>query len=169
MWSMAQGGHARSVRSLRETARKLNVSLDVSTFDHPKVEKPSFTLAESETEFETRADGVLPRSILILGNTYPFKEFFKEKFEKIRYLDLIFNGGTEVKSGWVLPVSEQTETTGTLAAFLRGLGCIVTEENLDEGEDDSDEDAERDDTAFVDDEAEEGEEDDSDESDDDDK
>jgi len=96
-----------------------------------------------------------------LSKTFPFKEYLKQKFEHLRYLDLIFNGGTVIKSGWVLPVTGQTDATGTLADYLRELGANVTEEDLDEGEDDSEEDDERDEDALVDEEAEEvGEDDD---------
>ena len=77
------------------------------------------------------------------------------KFPEIRYLDLIFNGGNDKKAAWVLPVSAQTEATGTLADYLVSLGAIVHEVDLDE-----DDDAERDEGALVDDEAEEGNDDD---------
>ena len=75
---------------------------------------------------------VLPRSVTVIGKTYAFKEFMKAKFEDIRYLDLLFNGGKMTKAAWVLPVHAQTEETGTLADFLRGLGASVDEEDLDE-------------------------------------
>ena len=39
---------------------------------------------------------------MIAGKVYPFKEFLKDKFPSIKYLDLIFNGG-EVKK--VCPLS----------------------------------------------------------------
>jgi len=159
--------HAAVRTKLKATAKRVNTALDVTPFDNPAVVTPSFVLATSEAEFETRADGVLPRSILIIGKTYEFKEFLKKKFEEIRYLDLVFNGGTETKAGWVLPVSAETEATGTLADYLRKLGAEVTEEDLDEGEDDSDEDDERDPDALVDDEAEEADEDDEGEGDED--
>ena len=107
---------------------------------------------------------MLPRSIMIMGKAYDFKEFLKERFPEIRYLDLVFNNGTVQKAAWVLPVSAQTASTGTLADFLISLGVTVDEIDLDEEEDEDDE-AERDDDALVDDEAAEsnGEEDDQDE------
>eukprot|EP00964_Phaeocystis_antarctica_P114424 scaffold78386_cov63-Phaeocystis_antarctica.AAC.2 len=134
------------------TAKEVNVVLDVSKFD--RLETPEFTLATSQLQFETQKDGVLPRSILVAGKFYPFKEFAKAKFPEIRYLDLVFNGGADKKAAWVLPVSAQTEATGTLAAYLVGLGAIVHEVDLD-AEEDEDDDAERDDGALVDEEAEE--------------
>lgn len=138
---------------LPETARRMNKTLDLSAYEHEKVIKPSVTLATSELQFETRRDGLLPPSIMVVGNVYPFKEFMKHKFpEGLRYLDLLFKGGTETKTAWVLEVASQTERTGTLADFLRSLGVAVTEVDLDEDEDEDD-DAERDDDALVDDEA----------------
>lgn len=143
---------------LRATAAKLKSSLDVSAYSNPAVTKYNYTLVESETQFETRADGLLPRSIMVVGPTFDFKEFFKEKFEAIRYLDLVFDGGNNIKSAWVLPVAAQTAATGTLADYLRSLGVTVTEVDLDEGEDSDEEEDERDDDALIDDEAEEDEE-----------
>ena len=107
---------------------------------------------------QTRKDGVLPRSILIAGKVYPFKEFLKDQFEDIRYKDLVLNGGEDTKAAWLLPVDAQTPSTGTLADFLISLGATVTVEELDE-DDDKDDDAKRDDQALVDEEAEEGDED----------
>ena len=63
-------------------------------------------------------------------HTYSFKDDMKAQFESIRYLDLMFNGGTVTKSAWILPVEAQTESTGTLAALLRKLGAKVTEVDL---------------------------------------
>ena len=144
------------------TAKEVNVVLDVSKFD--RLEKPEFTLATSELQFETQKNGLLPWSILVAGKFYPFKEFGKAKFPEIRYLDLIFNGGNDKKAAWVLPVSAQTEATGTLADHLVSLGArchrpIVHEVDLD-ADDDEDDDAERDEGALVDDEAEEVNDDD---------
>lgn len=87
---------------------------------------------------------------------YPFKEFLKDRFPGLKYMDLVFNDGAVTKSAWVLPVDAQTEETGTLANFLGSLGVDVTEVDLDE-DDDEDDDAEQDDTALVDAEAAEGE------------
>ena len=53
----------------------------------------------------------------------------------MRYLDLIFNGGTQVKSAWMVELSSQTERTGTVADFFRSLGVGVTEVDLDEDDD----------------------------------
>ena len=139
--------------SLKKTAETLNEHLDLSLFDG--VPQPEFTLATSEVQFETTKDGVLPRSIMIVGkHTYAFKEFLKEKFPTILYMDLVFDGGQVTKSAWVLPVSAQTEETGTLAEFLESLGARVTEVDLDVEEEDDDE-APRDADGFVDGEAEE--------------
>ncbi|KOO35944.1 hypothetical protein Ctob_016484, partial [Chrysochromulina tobinii] len=63
---------------MRKTSSQLNLELDVSPFD--KVKRPHFTLATSATQFETRNDGILPRSIMIVGNAFDFKEFLKAKF-----------------------------------------------------------------------------------------
>merc|ERR1719231_1559618 len=127
-------------------------ALDLPPYEHEKIAKPSVTLATSELQFETRRDGLLPPSIMVVGNVYAFKEFMKERFpEGLRYLDLIFKGGTDVKTAWVLEVSAQTERTGTLADFLRSLGIKVTEVDLDEDEDDDDD--EPDDEGLIDDEA----------------
>ena len=98
---------------------------------------------------------MLPPSLMIVGNVYDFKEHLKEQFKGgVRYLDLIFNGGTQVKSAWMVELSSQTERTGTVADFFRSLGVGVTEVDLDE-DDDEDDDDERDDEALVDEEAEE--------------
>jgi hypothetical protein len=61
-----------------------------------KVKKPHFTLATSATQFETQNDGILPRSIMIVGNPIEFKEFLKAKFgkETIKFRTLIFDGET---------------------------------------------------------------------------
>ena len=144
---------------LKVTARRMNKELDVSPFDNPAVYKYAFTLAYSETQFETRADGVLPRSIMLIGKTYDWKDYLKEQFPTIRYLDLIFNGGKVTKAAWVLAEEDQTEETGTLADFLEGNGATVTEVDLD-GDEDEDDDAERNDDDFIDNEAEEDDEDD---------
>ena len=135
--------------TLKETSKKLNRELDVSAYDAPEVFRPHFTLVQSERQFETRSEGILPLSIMIVGkNTYDFKEYFKGRFPAIRYLDLIFNGGTETKAAWVLAESEMTSNTGTLADFLLKCGATVDEIDLDanseasEGEDDDDDDVE---------------------------
>ena len=93
----------------------------------------------------------------------------KAKFGAIAYTDLVFNGGTVTKAAWVLPVDAQTEEMGTLADFLRALGCEVDEVELD-GDEDEDDEAEADEEGFVEGEAAEagegeGEEDDEDEDD----
>jgi len=136
------------------TAKHVNKTLDLTPYEHEKIAKPSVTLATSELQFETRRDGLLPPSIMVVGNVYAFKEFMKERFpEGLRYVDLIFKGGTDVKTAWVLEVSAQTERTGTLADFLRSLGVKVTEVDLDDDDDDDDEDNEPDDEGLIDDEA----------------
>ena len=84
---------------------------------------------------QTRKEGVLPKSIMVVGQgTYDFKEYLKKHFDAIRYVDLVFNGGTVEKAAWVLPCAGETEATGTLAAFLTDLGVDVTEKNLDEND-----------------------------------
>ena len=141
---------------LKVTARRMNTDLDTTPYEHKAVTRYEFVLATSETQFETRADGVLPRSVMIIGKgTYDFKDFVKAQFPTIRYLDLLFNGGKIVKSAWVLPDDDQTAETGTLADFLEGLGATVKEVDLDDDEDEDD-DAERDEDGFIDGEAEEG-------------
>ena len=96
---------------------------------------------------------------MICGATYAFKEFLKARWDKLAYTDLVLSGGAITKTAWVLPVSAETEETGTLADYLRELGVAVTEVDLDE-EEDEDDDAERDADGFIDREAEEaGEED----------
>jgi len=153
--------------SMAETASEVNKHLDVKPYDDPAIETPAFTLATSETQFETARDGVLPRSIMVMGpRTYEFKEFMKAHFPEIRYLDLVFNNGTVKKAAWVLPAAAETERTGTLADFLRGLGAVVTEVDLDEG-DDEDDDAEPDNDGFIDGEAEEDDGEEGEEGDDD--
>lgn len=122
---------------------------------------PEFTLATSEVSFETAAGGVLPRSIMIIGKTYTFKEYIKDRFPEVRYLDLIFNGGSVTKAAWVLPVTAETTARGTLAALLTSLGARVIEVDLDEDMDEDD-DAERDDEDLIDGEAEEAEDDEDD-------
>jgi hypothetical protein len=127
--------------TMTKTANLVNAELDVSAFKNPATKKFHFTLATSAEQFETRMEK-LPRSIMIAGNAYDFKECLKEQFNEIRYLDLIFNGATTTKAAWILPVSAQTRETGTLASFLKSLGVKVTEVDLDEDEDEDDEDEE---------------------------
>ena len=158
---LAQKMHAAVINSssMPITAKYVNKELDLTPYDNPKVVKPSVTLAKSEILFETRRDGLLPPSIMIVGNIYVFKEFVKQRFANgLRYLDLIFKGGTETKTAWVLEVAAQTEATGTLADFLVSLGVDVTEVDLDEDEDEDD-DAARDDNALIDEEAVESDDD----------
>jgi len=143
---------------MKVTARRMNKELDLSPFEDPAVNKYEFTLAYSETQFETRADGVLPRSIMLIGKTYDWKDHLKEQFPTIRYSDLIFNGGKVTKAAWVLAEEDQTAETGTMADFLESNGATVTEVDLDDDEDEDD-DAERDEDGFLDDEAEEVDED----------
>ena len=149
----------KASEKLKVTARRMNKDLDLTPYDNPAVTKYEFTLASSECQFETRVDGILPRSIMLVGKTYEFKDFLKERFPTIRYVDLIFNGGKVTKAAWVLSEEDQTAETGTLADFLESLGATVQEVDLDAG-DDEDDDAERDGDGFVDDEAEEEEGDD---------
>ena len=120
-----------------KTAEALGDTLDVSAYDNPAVKKFKFTLVQSET-FET-INGILPESIMIIGEAYDFKEFIKQRFPEVRYTDLIFNGGTVNKAAWVLPVSAQTKETGTLADFLEELGVTIDEVMLDDDEDDEEE------------------------------
>jgi len=157
----------KAERGMATTARQMNRVLDTTPFAEPVIAKniPAFTLATSELQFETKKDGVLPRSIMVVGkHTYAFKEFMKEQFPEIRYTDLIFNGGTLTKAAWVLPASAETEENGTLADFLSSLGATVTEVDLD-GEDDEDDDDERDGEDLIDGEAEEASDDDEEEED----
>ena len=81
--------------------------------------------------------------------------YLKKHFDAIRYLDLVFNGGTVEKAAWVLPCAGETEATGTLAAFLSDLGIDVTEKNLDESDEDDDDDNHDDEEGFIEDEGEE--------------
>ena len=129
----------KSNGTMPKTATAMNQELDVSAFKNPAAKKFHFTLATSAVQFETRTEK-LPRSIMIAGNAYDFKECLKEQFNEIRYLDLIFNGATTTKAAWILPASAQTRETGTLASFLKSLGVKVTEVDLDEDEDDDDDD-----------------------------
>ena len=129
----------KSNGTMPKTATAMNQELDVSAFKNPAAKKFHFTLATSAVQFETRTEK-LPRSIMIAGNAYDFKESLKEQFNEIRYLDLIFNGATTTKAAWILPASAQTRETGTLASFLKSLGVKVTEVDLDEDEDDDDDD-----------------------------
>jgi len=140
--------------TMNKTSSTLNLQLDVSLFN--KVKKPHFTLATSATQFETQNDGILPRSIMIVGNAIEFKEFLKAKFGKeiIKFRTLIFDGGATIRSAWVLPFSAQTKQTGTLAKFLKSLGVQITEIDLDVDEDDEDAEKEKG-HPLVDDEAEE--------------
>ena len=119
---------------IAETLDTLNKVLDVSKFGHEAVIHTKFTVATSATLFQTQADGVLPRSHIVLGQAFPFKEFMKAAFTKIKYMELVFDDGNTVKSAWVLPVSAETKETGTLAALLRGLGAKVEEIDMDEEE-----------------------------------
>lgn len=158
---LAREMHAAALAApgLAATRPALRREIDLSPYDHAVVIKFDMTLATSEYQFETRADGVLPRSRLIVGkHTVLFKEHLKNHYNEqglqIRYKDLVFNDGAVIKSGWVLPVAAETAAKGTLAAFLRAKGVTITEVDLDEG-DDEDDDADRDDEALVDDEAEE--------------
>ena len=102
---------------------------------------------------------------MVVGQgTYDFKEYLKKHFDVIRYVDLVFNGGTVEKAAWVLPCAGETEATGTLAAFLTDLGVEVTEKNLDEndeyddGDDGDDDDDDDDGGDLIEGQAEEGEE-----------
>ena len=133
----------KSNGTMPKTAKAMNQDLDVSHFRDHAAKKFHFTLATSAEQFETRLEK-LPRSIMIAGNAYDFKEMLKEKFNEIKYLDLIFNGATTTKAAWILPVSAQTRETGTLASFLKSLGVKVTEVDLDEDEDDDDDDDDED-------------------------
>ena len=81
---------------------------------------------------------------------YQFKEFVKDQFSSIRYTDLVFDGAVKVRArpmarsaryqhhaactsrahatsspqaAWVLPLSGETDETGTLARFLGTLVC----------------------------------------------
>lgn len=115
---------------LTETALKINHSLDVSPY--AMIAKPELICAQSAFCFETIADGVLPPSIMIVGKTSEFIRFLKERFPQIQSLELMFYGGTVLRSAWVLPVSAQTEETGTLGNYLRELGVEVREDDLEE-------------------------------------
>ena len=82
----------------------------------------------------------------------------KKKFPKIRYEDLLFDGGKTMKSAWVLPLEAETKESGTLADYLEHLGVKVTEISLD-GDEDDDEEDEVEEESFVHREAEEADED----------
>ena len=41
--------------------------------------------------------------MVVSQGTYDFKEYLKKHFDAIRYVDLVFNGGTVEKAAWVLP------------------------------------------------------------------
>lgn len=118
--------------TLTNTNTTLNQSLDVSLFDNAAVKKYKFHLVKSSS-LATEA-GVLPPSIMIIGEVYNFKEFLKDRYTSIRYTDLQFDGRS--KAAWVLPQSEETEETGTLKQFLNNLGVDVIEVDLDEESDD---------------------------------
>ena len=153
---MARDFHAALLadKSMAATAAKVNRALDISPYRDPAATKYKFTLASSELQFETVADGLLDRSIMIVGNVYHFKELLKARFPQIKYLDLVFNNGDTIKAAWVLPESAQTKDTGTLAEYLTSLGVEVSEIDLDEEEDDDD-DSDLDDDDLIDAEAEE--------------
>jgi hypothetical protein len=87
-----------------------------------------------------RNDGILPRSIMIVGNAIEFKEFLKAKFEIIKFQTLILDGGATIRSAWVLPCSAQTNETSTLAKYLKSLGVQITEVDLDVESDEDEED-----------------------------
>ena len=57
--------HELIKKELPQTGRRINGVLDVTPYDNPAIEKLKFTLAASELQFETRADGILPRSIMV--------------------------------------------------------------------------------------------------------
>ena len=75
--------------TLKATNQTLNKTLDVTPYDDPVVTKFKLTLATSSL-LKTAA-GELEPSIMIVGPTYPFKQFLKHQFEQIRYTDLIFD------------------------------------------------------------------------------
>ena len=57
--------HELIKKELPQTGRRINGVLDVTPYNNPAIEKLKFTLAASELQFETRADGILPRSIMV--------------------------------------------------------------------------------------------------------
>ena len=57
--------HEKIKEELPLTGKRMNGILDVTPYDHPACEKFKFTLCTSELQFETRADGILPRSIMV--------------------------------------------------------------------------------------------------------
>ena len=147
----------------------MNESLDVSPYDNPAVTKFKVTLGTS-SELETKA-GQLPPSIVIFGPMYQFKEFVKDQFSAIRYVDLVFDGAVKVcarPQPWRLvryrapPPCALRVTSRALAAggvgaptqrrdrrdgHTRALpqhasGVDVTEVDLDEESDDEGDDAE---------------------------
>ena len=105
---------------LRETAKRLNPELDVSPMDNPAVKPLEFTLARSATQFETKKQGLLPPSHVMMGkNTYDVKDYVKTHFDNVEYSDLLFPGPhgpkSITKTAWVVPIASQTASTGTLA------------------------------------------------------
>ena len=57
--------HEKIKEELPLTGKRMNGILDVTPYDHPACEKFKFTLCTSELQFETRTDGILPRSIMV--------------------------------------------------------------------------------------------------------
>ena len=104
---------------LRTTAKRLTPELDVSPMDNPAVKPLEFTLARSATQFETKKKGLLPPSLVMMGkNTYDVKDYVKNKFPNVDYVEG-FPGPdgpkSSIKTAWVLPIAAQTASTGTLA------------------------------------------------------
>lgn len=63
--------HEAIKKELPLTGRRVNGVLNVTLYDNPAVKKFEFTLAESELQFETRAEGILPRSIMVCATRPP--------------------------------------------------------------------------------------------------
>jgi len=97
--------------------------------------------------FET-PEGALPPSVFIATKSIVLEAYLdrmQARFPDLQYIDLMF--GDVQKSVWVLPLSAQTTETGTLAAFMSGLGLSVEEVDLDvESDAESDVDSVRCDT-----------------------
>ena len=126
--------------TLKVTRQTLNTSLDVSPYENPVVKKPEVALVTCSSLQTHKGDDLKP-SIMIVGKTYAWKELMKNHFETIEYKDIVWSED-KVKSAWILPLSDQTNATGTLAEFFTKLGVAVTEHDIDDDSDDDDDDDE---------------------------
>ena len=95
--------------------------------------RPFVSLGVSELIFET-ADGVLPKSIIVLGAT-PIVEIIRTKFPQLKRQKLLFGNG--VKGAYLAPIEcrmwnpwkreweSRVAQPHDMAALLRSLGCDV--------------------------------------------